>query len=200
MGFHSGHIRIRVLFCRAMLTNYQSAPLPSPLPIPAFFCAATQRKQAHKGNPVHGRFCQARRAGQDNGLEGAEWSARPQAEDHRPGSKGDGRDGVHAQCACPAPQGQAAGGHWDMRGEPLHASRCRQAGDSPAQDAGKVHIVDDRGDALRDSMVSVIRHFLSMRVAAVVFIGHFNETELAHRIEELSQHGIPHLVKTTRPA
>lgn len=45
-----------------------------------------------------------------------------------------------------------------------------------------------------DSMVSVIRHFLSMRVAAVVFIGHFNETELAHRIEELSQHGIPHLV------
>jgi DNA-binding LacI/PurR family transcriptional regulator len=40
----------------------------------------------------------------------------------------------------------------------------------------------------------VIRHFLSMRVSAVVFIGHFNETDLSQRIEELSQHGIPHLV------
>jgi DNA-binding LacI/PurR family transcriptional regulator len=41
---------------------------------------------------------------------------------------------------------------------------------------------------------NVIRHFLSMRVSAVVFIGHFNEIELAQRIEELSRHGIPHLV------
>jgi DNA-binding LacI/PurR family transcriptional regulator len=40
----------------------------------------------------------------------------------------------------------------------------------------------------------VIRHFLSMRVSAVVFIGHFNEAELTLRIDELKQHGIPHLV------
>lgn len=45
-----------------------------------------------------------------------------------------------------------------------------------------------------ESTRSVIRHFLSMRVSAVVFIGHFNEAELTQRIEELSQHGIPHLV------
>jgi DNA-binding LacI/PurR family transcriptional regulator len=45
-----------------------------------------------------------------------------------------------------------------------------------------------------DSTQTVTRHFLSMRVSAVVFIGHFNEAELALRIEELSQHGIPHLV------
>ena len=40
----------------------------------------------------------------------------------------------------------------------------------------------------------MIRQFLSMRVSAVVFIGHFNEAELTQRIEELTQHGIPHLV------
>jgi DNA-binding LacI/PurR family transcriptional regulator len=45
-----------------------------------------------------------------------------------------------------------------------------------------------------DSTRGVIRHFLSMRVSAVVFIGHFHEAELIQRIEELTQHGIPHLV------
>jgi DNA-binding LacI/PurR family transcriptional regulator len=45
-----------------------------------------------------------------------------------------------------------------------------------------------------ESTRGVIRHFLSMRVSAVVFIGHFNEAELSQRIEELAQHGIPHLV------
>jgi DNA-binding LacI/PurR family transcriptional regulator len=45
-----------------------------------------------------------------------------------------------------------------------------------------------------ESTRGVIRHFLSMRVSAVVFIGHFHEAELAQRIEELTQHGIPHLV------
>jgi DNA-binding LacI/PurR family transcriptional regulator len=45
-----------------------------------------------------------------------------------------------------------------------------------------------------ESTKGVIRHFLSMRVGAVVFIGHFNEAELAQRIEELAHHGIPHLV------
>jgi DNA-binding LacI/PurR family transcriptional regulator len=45
-----------------------------------------------------------------------------------------------------------------------------------------------------ESTKGVIRHFLSMRVGAVVFIGHFNEAELAQRIDELAHHGIPHLV------
>jgi LacI family transcriptional regulator, galactose operon repressor len=45
-----------------------------------------------------------------------------------------------------------------------------------------------------ESTRGVIRHFLSMRVSAVVFIGHFHEAELAQRIDELTQHGIPHLV------
>jgi DNA-binding LacI/PurR family transcriptional regulator len=45
-----------------------------------------------------------------------------------------------------------------------------------------------------ESTKGVIRHFLSMRVSAVVFIGHFNEAELAQRIDELTHHGIPHLV------
>ncbi len=40
----------------------------------------------------------------------------------------------------------------------------------------------------------VIRHFLSMRVDAVVFIGHFVEEEIAERVRELSAHGTPHLV------
>lgn len=40
----------------------------------------------------------------------------------------------------------------------------------------------------------VIRHFLSMRVDAVVFIGHFIEEEVAKRVHELSTHGTPHMV------
>ena len=45
-----------------------------------------------------------------------------------------------------------------------------------------------------DGIRGAVRHFLSMRVSAVVFIGHFNEAEITQRIEELSRHGIPHLV------
>jgi DNA-binding LacI/PurR family transcriptional regulator len=51
-----------------------------------------------------------------------------------------------------------------------------------------IEVVDPEGTR------GVTRHFLSMRVSAVVFIGHFNEAELTQRIEELAQHGIPHLV------
>jgi DNA-binding LacI/PurR family transcriptional regulator len=40
----------------------------------------------------------------------------------------------------------------------------------------------------------VIRHFLSMRVEAIVFIGHFPVAELVPRIAELSAHGTPHVV------
>lgn len=40
----------------------------------------------------------------------------------------------------------------------------------------------------------VIRHFLSMRVEAVVFIGHFNEDELTRHIAELVQRETPHLI------
>jgi DNA-binding LacI/PurR family transcriptional regulator len=40
----------------------------------------------------------------------------------------------------------------------------------------------------------IVRHFLSMRVEAVVFIGHFNADELAARIVELRAHAVPHLV------
>jgi DNA-binding LacI/PurR family transcriptional regulator len=40
----------------------------------------------------------------------------------------------------------------------------------------------------------VVRHFLSMRVEAVVFIGHFIEEEITQRIAELAAHGTPHLV------
>ena len=40
----------------------------------------------------------------------------------------------------------------------------------------------------------VIRHFLSMRVDGVVFIGHFIEEEISRRIDELATHAIPHLV------
>jgi DNA-binding LacI/PurR family transcriptional regulator len=40
----------------------------------------------------------------------------------------------------------------------------------------------------------VVRHFLSMRVDAVVFIGHFIAEEVAQRIAELTAHGTPHLV------
>lgn len=40
----------------------------------------------------------------------------------------------------------------------------------------------------------VVRHFLSMRVEAVVFIGHFLREEIEARIAELLAHGTPHLV------
>src|SRR4051812_15491848 len=40
----------------------------------------------------------------------------------------------------------------------------------------------------------VVRHFLSLRVEAVVFIGHFHREETEARIAELIAHGIPHLV------
>jgi LacI family transcriptional regulator, galactose operon repressor len=40
----------------------------------------------------------------------------------------------------------------------------------------------------------VIRHFLSMRVDGVVFIGHFVEEEVARRVHELATHGTPHMV------
>jgi DNA-binding LacI/PurR family transcriptional regulator len=40
----------------------------------------------------------------------------------------------------------------------------------------------------------VIRHFLAMRVEAVVFIGHFNEENLARHITELGVRETPHLV------
>ncbi len=40
----------------------------------------------------------------------------------------------------------------------------------------------------------VVRHFLSMRVEAVVFIGHFHRDEIEARIVELIAHGVPHLV------
>ena len=38
----------------------------------------------------------------------------------------------------------------------------------------------------------VIRHFLSMRVDAVVFKGHFVEEEIAERVRELKNQGTPH--------
>lgn len=40
----------------------------------------------------------------------------------------------------------------------------------------------------------VVRHFLSMRVEAVVFIGHFHPEELEARIAELAVHGTPHVL------
>jgi DNA-binding LacI/PurR family transcriptional regulator len=40
----------------------------------------------------------------------------------------------------------------------------------------------------------VVRHFLSMRVEAIVFIGHFIEEEITQRIQELVAHDMPHLV------
>lgn len=51
-----------------------------------------------------------------------------------------------------------------------------------------IEVVDPEGTR------GVIRRFLSMRVSAVVFLGHFNETELSLRVEELAQHGVPHLL------
>jgi DNA-binding LacI/PurR family transcriptional regulator len=40
----------------------------------------------------------------------------------------------------------------------------------------------------------VVRHFLAMRVEAVVFIGHFHQDEIEARIAELIAHGTPHVV------
>ena len=40
----------------------------------------------------------------------------------------------------------------------------------------------------------VVRHFLSLRVEAVVFIGHFHREEIEARIAELTAHGTPHVV------
>lgn len=40
----------------------------------------------------------------------------------------------------------------------------------------------------------VVRHFLSLRVEAVVFIGHFHPEELEARIAELLAHGTPHVL------
>lgn len=39
-----------------------------------------------------------------------------------------------------------------------------------------------------------LEHFRSLRVEAVVFIGHFAPADLAARIDELDRHGTPHLV------
>lgn len=40
----------------------------------------------------------------------------------------------------------------------------------------------------------VIRHFLSLRVDAVIFVGHFIEEEIAQRVRELETHDTPHMV------
>ncbi len=40
----------------------------------------------------------------------------------------------------------------------------------------------------------IVRHFLSLRVQAVIFIGHFHREEIEARIAELNAHGTPHLV------
>lgn len=39
-----------------------------------------------------------------------------------------------------------------------------------------------------------LRHFLSLRVGAVAYVGHFDPTELGQRIDDLLRHGTPHLV------
>ena len=41
---------------------------------------------------------------------------------------------------------------------------------------------------------TILRHFLSMRVEAVVFIGHFDPAELEARVRELIVHKLPHLI------
>ena len=46
----------------------------------------------------------------------------------------------------------------------------------------------------RGESVTILRHFLSMRVEAVVFIGHFDPPELEARIRELNAHKLPQLV------
>ncbi len=45
-----------------------------------------------------------------------------------------------------------------------------------------------------DSSWDVIRHFLSLRVDAVVFIGYFDENQMAQHLRSLSTSGTPHLV------
>jgi len=45
-----------------------------------------------------------------------------------------------------------------------------------------------------DNSDKVIRHFLSMRVEAVVFIGHFDEEQLTRQVGELVTRSTPHLV------
>jgi DNA-binding LacI/PurR family transcriptional regulator len=40
----------------------------------------------------------------------------------------------------------------------------------------------------------LVRHFLSLRVEAIIFIGHFNSTELADRVADLRRHHVPHVV------
>lgn len=46
------------------------------------------------------------------------------------------------------------------------------------------------GDGGRD----VVRHFQSLRVDGVVFVGHFRREEIEARIAELNTHGTPHVV------
>jgi len=45
-----------------------------------------------------------------------------------------------------------------------------------------------------DSSWNVIRHFLSLRVDAVVFIGYFDEAQLEHHLRSLTASGTPNLV------
>lgn len=40
----------------------------------------------------------------------------------------------------------------------------------------------------------VVRHFLSLRVDGVIFIGHFEQPELAQRVAELARHGTAYVV------
>ena len=41
---------------------------------------------------------------------------------------------------------------------------------------------------------NVVRHFLSLRVDGVIFIGHFEQVELAQRIAQLARHGTAYVV------
>ncbi|MFT3780777.1 MAG: LacI family DNA-binding transcriptional regulator [Nibricoccus sp.] len=45
-----------------------------------------------------------------------------------------------------------------------------------------------------DDSDKVIRHFLAMRVEAVVFIGHYNEEHLTRHVSELTARETPHLI------
>jgi DNA-binding LacI/PurR family transcriptional regulator len=58
-----------------------------------------------------------------------------------------------------------------------------------AQNYASLIEVLDPGESRR-----VVRHFLSMRVDAIVFIGLFDEAEITARISELVVHGTPHLI------
>jgi DNA-binding LacI/PurR family transcriptional regulator len=66
--------------------------------------------------------------------------------------------------------------------------------------AGLQHRLRERGYASLIEVLEpggsrrVIRHFLSLRVDAVVFIGHFVEEEIAQRVRELRTNATPHLV------